>query len=221
MNWLDWLIIAVIALSTLQGLRHGLLVGVAKMAGLLAGLVVAYSYYRPVTDFLSAHWHLEKIMLPLTGPFLRFWQPVEDVVSPLAVPEKLMSGDYITKIVAYSVLEALTFLVLLLAAVWLVNAAGLILTRVADFSLLGPLNHLGGLIFGFLKGVLVVVIILALMNLFMGNYLITPGMAGLEGKAFKNSALLPYFKPFIDILNQTLAGIIPRNNILPGQVNSI
>jgi len=221
MNWLDWLIIVVLSLSTLQGLRHGLLIGVAKIAGLLAGLVVAYSYYRPLTDFLSARWHLEEIMLPLIRPFLNFWQPAADVVSPLTVPGKLVSSDYITRLVACSILEALTFLVLLLATVWLVNVAGHILTRVADFSFLGPLNHLGGLFFGFLKGVLVVMVILTLMNLLPGDHLVTPGTAGTGGKAYGNSVLIPYFKPFISIINQALPGIIPRNIILPGQFNSI
>lgn len=227
MNWLDWLIIAILAWSTFQGLRRGLLVSVAKMAGLLAGLAVAYSYYRPLADYLSIRWHLEELMLPLTGPLLKFWQPAADVINPLTVSGKQMSGDYVARLVAYSILEALTFLVLLMATVWLVNAGGRILTSFADFSLLGPLNHLGGLLFGLLKGLLFVMIILALLspfqqqNPFSSDRVVTPGTAAPQGKAFGESVLLPYFKPLINTLNKTFPGGMPGKNILPGPVNSI
>ncbi|OPX92045.1 MAG: Colicin V production protein [Pelotomaculum sp. PtaB.Bin013] len=227
MNWLDWLIIAVLAWSTFQGLRRGLLVSVAKMAGLLTGLVVAYSYYRPSTDYLSVRWHLEELMLPLTGPLLKFWQPAADVISPLALSGKQMSGDYVAGLIAYSILEALTFLALLTVTVWLVNAGGRILTSFADFSLLGPLNHLGGLLFGFLKGLLLVMIILALLSPFQqqspfsGDRVVTPGMAAPQGKAFGESALLTYFKPLINTFNKTFPGGTPGKNILPESFNSI
>jgi len=227
MNWLDWLIVAILAWSACQGLRRGLFISVAKTVGLLAGLAAAYFYHRPLADYLSARWHLEELMFPLTGPLLKFWQPAADVVSPFAAGKQL-SGDYLTRLVAGTILEALTFLALLAATVWLVNAAGLILTNFAGFSLFGPLNRLGGLLFGFLKGLLFVLIILALLspfqqqNPFSGGYRSIPETAVPQGKAFRDSALITYFNPLINVLNKTLPGGMPGKNILPsGPANSI
>lgn len=216
MNWLDWLIVMVILFSTLQGLRRGLLVGLAKITGLLAALFVAYTYYRPVANLMSERWQLENLVLSLVEPFLKYWQPAAEMVSPFAASEYL-TGNYLPRLVSYSILEALTFLGLLLITVWLVNAAGVFLTKIADVSFLGPLNHLGGLLFGFIKGVLLVVVIFTVVNLLPGGHPFTPGTSFPTGNALANSVLLPYFKPLISIIEPFLPGIIPRYNIMPEQ----
>lgn len=220
MNWLDWLIVIIIGLSTLQGLRRGLLAGVAKMAGLFVALYVAYTYYRPVTSLLSERWHFEEILLPLAGPLFKFWQPVE-AFNPFNPSGNLTAGDYVARFIALSLLEVLTFIALLLVTVWLVNLAGMLFTRIADISFLGPLNHLGGLLFGFLKGVLLVTVIVAVMNLLPGDRLLAPGSTGRAGSTLENSMLLPYFRPLLNIIEQSLPGIIPHKIISPEQIDSI
>ncbi len=53
MSWLDIAIIVAIAISTLIGLRIGLIKIVFSLAGLIAGIILAGRYYLPLAEQLS------------------------------------------------------------------------------------------------------------------------------------------------------------------------
>ena len=53
MNWLDIVIIVVIAIATLLGLRTGIIKAVLSMAGLVVGIILAGRYYAPISEQLS------------------------------------------------------------------------------------------------------------------------------------------------------------------------
>ncbi|OPY58834.1 MAG: Colicin V production protein [Pelotomaculum sp. PtaU1.Bin035] len=248
MNWLDWLIVSILVISALQGLRYGLFVSVAKLLGVLAGLAVAHSYYRPLAGYLSAQWHLDDKLLPMITPFFKFWLPVKNAVYQAIPSENLMFvwngpaaaqnlpgalgplspiGNSFANVFAFGILEAIAFLSLLLVTVWLVSIVGLIFTKIIDLSLLGPLNHLGGLLFGLTKGLLVVLIILTLISPFQRQDLISggksgeTGAAGPQGRAFQNSMLLPYFAPAFGIIEHLFQMGSLNSNEIPVLEKSI
>jgi uncharacterized protein YkwD len=53
LNWLDWIVLIVLALITLDGVRRGLLLGVLDLAAAAAGVVVAVILERPIGDWLA------------------------------------------------------------------------------------------------------------------------------------------------------------------------
>jgi len=53
MNWLDIVIIVAIAISTLIGLRTGIIKAVLSLAGLIVGVILAGRYYVPLSEQLS------------------------------------------------------------------------------------------------------------------------------------------------------------------------
>ena len=53
MSWLDIAIIVVIAISTLIGLKIGIIKIVFSLAGLIAGIILAGRYYLPLAEQLS------------------------------------------------------------------------------------------------------------------------------------------------------------------------
>ena len=53
MNWLDIVIIVVIAVFTFLGLRTGLIKAVLSLVGLIVGIVLAGRYYVPLSEQLS------------------------------------------------------------------------------------------------------------------------------------------------------------------------
>lgn len=229
MNWLDWFIITVLALSAIQGLRYGLVASVAKLAGILAGLWVAYNYYRPFAEYLSAQWSMEEKLMPLVDGLLKYWLPSKNAVPPALPPGKLISawapaanqlnplGETLGRMFSSMVLEALSFMILLLVTVWTVNLVGRLLTKVADITLMGPLNHLGGLFFGAAKGILVVMVVLTLMSPFQQPELLPGGRSGipdapsLRANSFQDSKLLPYFEPLFRAINRPLPGVPPQD----------
>ena len=53
MNWLDIVIIVVIVLLGILGLRQGIIKTAFGIAGLIAGIVLAGRYYKPLAEILS------------------------------------------------------------------------------------------------------------------------------------------------------------------------
>jgi uncharacterized membrane protein required for colicin V production len=219
-NWLDWLIIVIIALSAFQGLRRGLLASLAGLVGTLVGLFVAYNYYRPLEQYLVMNWNVGEKIKPLVMQLFKIWMPSQSIQS-VAQPGKLISaggaaagkmpniGDYLANSFTSVVLETFCFLALLLATTWVINLAGFVLTKVAQFSLLGMPNHLGGLLFGTARGLAVVVIILALLTPFQNAASLPnskPGAGTTQRRcsAFESSKLLPYFEPLFGAIGRQL-----------------
>lgn len=228
MNWLDWLIIAVLVLSSLHGLRSGFLASVAKLAGIIAGLWVAFTYHHSLAFYLSSRWNVDEKILSLVEGILKLWAPGGSALPPgfpaggqhatALNPSINMSNslsDYLAVAFAGWVLDALSFLVLLLAAAWMASLAGRILTEIAGLCFLGPFNRLGGILFGLLRGIAIVMIILMLLAPFqLPGFLpgISPeenGIPRLPSKAFTDSKLLPYFEPFFKAIGRPLPFISP------------
>jgi uncharacterized membrane protein required for colicin V production len=242
LNWLDLLIVAVLVFSAFQGFRCGLVSSVAKLAGLLVGFGVGITYNRDLAAYLNKQWGIEDKIMPLTEKVLRFLFPVKEAAGPaynaggtvspggLAAaqpsPYNMLYpyGESLVSSFAATILNAICFLALILATVWIVNLAGHLLTRIAKTSPLGPLNHIGGLIFGGFKGVIIVMILLALMSPFQRTGL-SPGNSGgaspRQGGTFSESKLLPYFSPFFNAMNRPLPGVTPLKKDQVNPVQSV
>ncbi len=223
LNWLDWLIIVILVFSTLRGWRLGLVASVARLAGILIGLVVAITYRRDLVEYLTTRWDLGEKILPFVTGLLKFWFPAAKPVPLFVSPGRLTAavpvepyqldriGGYLAGTIVAGVLEALSFLALLLAVVWAVNLAARLLTGITDICPLGLLNRLGGLFFGAARGLVAVIIVLALMlpfqqpNIVPGTRPENPGVNP-GGKAFAESKLLPYFNPFLEAIGRPVQG---------------
>lgn len=219
MNWLDWVIIFIVALSALQGLRFGLVTSVARLAGFIAGLVVAFSYYRPLAEYLTQHWKMTEIIMPAVREFLKLWLPAGEKLPPGLPEGKITSAQVIQNQInsiseqlagrlAGGVLEVLSFLVLLAATAWLINLAGLLVTKAVRISLLGPLDHLGGFFFGAVKGLIMVMLLVILISPFQrSDY--QPSHPLARGKTFQDSKLLPYLNPLFEAVGRPLPAAPP------------
>lgn len=219
MNWLDWLIIVILVLSAFKGLYRGLLASIAGLVAVLAGLYVAYTYYQSLAEYLVVKWAAGEKIRPLVEQLLERWAPAPGTVPGLEGDRLTYTGnligvqwqnaaDQLVNRFTGLVLEVVCFIALLLITIWVVNLAGFVLTKVAQFSLLSIPNHLGGLLFGVARGVVMVIIILALLTPFQNfaaYYRSQPGLPGepqKEDNAFSESILYPYFEPFLDATGQ-------------------
>ena len=120
MNWLDIVVIVVIAAITLAAFNAGLIREVVTLIAVVVGIVVAGALYSK----------LAKDVLVFIGD--------EDAA------------------------EAISYL-MLFGAVYLFGQIGAyVLKTGAALLMLGPLDHLGGAIFGFVKGVIVVQVLLVI-----------------------------------------------------------
>jgi uncharacterized membrane protein required for colicin V production len=232
--WLDWLIIAVLGFSAFQGFRCGLVSSVAKLAGILLGFGMGITYNRDLAAYLNKQWDIEDKILPLTDKTLKFFFPAKTAAAPalsaggeLAAaqlnPYSLLNpySDSLATSFTTVILNAICFLALIAITVWAVNLAGHVLTRIAKASPLGPLNHIGGLIFGGVKGIIIVMILLTLMSPFQRTDLLPGNSAGsspVGSGAFSKSKVLPYFAPLFKAMERPLPGVTP---LKPDQNNTL
>lgn len=242
MNWLDWLIVAVLGFSAFQGFRCGFVSSVAKLAGLLVGFGVGITYNHDLAAYLNKQWGIEDKIMPVTEKFLRFFFPAKEAAGPVysaggtVSPGGLVAaqlspynmlypyGESLGSSFAATVLNAICFLALIVATVWIVNFAGHLLTRIAKASPLGPLNHIGGLIFGGVKGIIVVMILLALMSPFQRTELLPGNSSGAspgQGGAFAKSKMLPCFSPLFNAIDRPLPGVTPLKKDQVNPVQSV
>ncbi len=217
MNWLDWLIMVILIFSAFQGLRRGLVLSVAKLAGLLLGFGLGITYYSDLAAYLNNHWQLNDKVAPLTGKIIEFFFPAK-LTGGSALNIFNSYGEYLAGSFTAVIINTICFLALLIITVWVVNLAGLILSKVADLSFLGPLNRVGGLFFGGVKGIIIVMIMLTLISPFQqlgmspDDQPRAPGVTqSIEGGAFSDSRMLPYFMPFFNAIDRPLPGPPPLN----------
>ena len=223
MNWLDWLIVAVLVFSAFQGLRRGLVLSVAKLAGVLLGFGLGITYYRDLAAYLNNQWQLNDKMMPLIAKMIEFFFPAKLTAGPALFagpapqinPYSMLNsyGEYLAGSFTAVIVNTICFLALVIITVWVVNLAGLILSKIADLSFLGPLNRVGGLFFGGVKGIIIVLIILTLISPFQQadllpqNFPQAPGgTPSNRGGVFSDSRMLPYFVPLFNAIDRPLPG---------------
>ncbi len=220
MNWLDWTLTIIIALSAWRGLKAGLIVSVAKLLGLLLGLAAAFTGYKDLAVYLDHQWHWgETISVFILERFPQTISGALDSITPgnLTVPgagaEQLLDGmvsDYAAiaaREMAGSVLELVSFIILALAVYILVNIMMRVISGAAAHSLLGPLDRLGGLVLGLFKGALVVIIAAALLNpVYPADAPAVETQNGFLSHAVTGSVILPYAQPAVDFLKLQFPG---------------
>jgi membrane protein required for colicin V production len=118
MNWLDIVVVIIIAAFTLAAFSSGLIREVITLVAAIVGIVVASLFY-------------------------------ENLATDVLVFEKNKEAA-----------EAISFLVLFGAVYLLGQIAAHVLKTGAALLMVGPLDHIGGAFFGFIKGLVVVQMLL-------------------------------------------------------------
>lgn len=141
-NWLDLLIIAVLVFSAIMGWRRGLVRQFFDVVAAVASYLVALRYGAQFVQLLD-------IYLPLFR-----WIPAW-LNTP--TPFGFVLGDIILRLLGF-------FLLFFLARLFFRMMATMAHT-LFSLPVLGTVNAVGGLLFGFLKGLLLVLILVAVVNL--------------------------------------------------------
>ena len=136
MNWLDLLIVGILAWTTFRAFSAGLIREVVSLLGLVAGIALAGAFY----DDLSTN--LEFVI-------------ADPTTRSLAAFAAIFIG---TSIAGYVI--------------------GAVLRTAAALLFLGPLDHIGGALFGLAKGLLLVQVALVVVSVFPAQPALTKAVAG-------------------------------------------
>ncbi|MDQ0284932.1 membrane protein required for colicin V production [Desulfofundulus luciae] len=184
--------------STWRGVQTGLVAGLARLCGLLVGLVLAREFQAPLATYLRQQWPLEQ--------WLNSW-----IASPAIglVPGPLSGWN---RYLAQGLLEVLSFVVILLVVARLIGWLGQLLAGAARFSFLGPVDRAGGLFLGIVRGIVAAAILLAVIFALQNA-----ASSWLPGEPFpwlaravESSRLVQFLTPVVEALQKLIPVFMAR-----------
>lgn len=186
MNWLDILFIVVIGWNSLVGFKTGIVVGLAKLLGVLTGLAAAFNFYQPLADAAIIKWSPKVWLQGFQG-----W------------------GESVSTIISSLFIEILSFIVIYVAVSKVVVILGILLSKMAKLMLLGPIDRVGGAVLGSVKGVLIVAILVAMIKTLQFPIIFIGGQESMWfSLALEKSLIVPYFTSAFDLFNVNFPGWI-------------
>ncbi len=228
---MDIVIVLILVWSVWKGFRTGLLTGAARFAGLIAGLASAFAYYEALAKYAEERWHLgtlildhfigpnfpfnpEKIIQSL--PSLQYFNnkitSYGDWVPRLSLEGKFQEiGDAFSRLLASGILEICSFVIIFLLVSQGIYILGIAASKLLFFSLIGLVDNLGGAIFGLVRGLLIVLILMALAVSLQWPLAITSGGTDPHWltDGLVHSRIAPYFLKVINLYKNDLPGFSP------------
>lgn len=165
MNWIDYGIIAILALGVISGLRKGLLMSVSSIICLLASIMVAKTYYKAVTIFLVENTSIEE---KITGflsekAFVKNMLPVPTGESTVFSVSKSFTSD-LNSFATVLIINAISMLIIFLAVRLILALAEGFLVGAFAMPGLREVNSIGGAVVGFVKNVIVIMLIFTIIT---------------------------------------------------------
>lgn len=150
MNWVDIVVIAIIALTTIVGLSRGLFESILSLVGTGLSIFIAIMVAKPVAKFLNS-------VIKLDDLFAKLLNNESGIIT-------IFGRDFtINKIAAFCtiIVSIIVVWILIKLAIWLLSR--LFDNATAKSSALSGLNRVLGLFFGIVKGAVIVAAGLALV----------------------------------------------------------
>lgn len=165
MNWIDYGIIAILALGVISGLRKGLLMSVSSIICLLASIMVAKTYYKAVTIFLVENTSIEE---KITGflsekAFVKNMLPAPTGESTVFSVSKSFTSD-LNSFATVLIINAISMLIIFLAVRLILALAEGFLVGAFEMPGLREVNSIGGAVVGFVKNVIVIMLIFTIIT---------------------------------------------------------
>ena len=196
MNWVDYAIIAVLAIGIISGMRKGLIMSISSIICLLASIMVAKTYYKAVTIFIVENTSLEE---KITG-FLSEKAFVRNMIlaptgdSAVFSISKNFTSD-LNAFITVLIINAISVLAIFLAARLILGLAEGLLAGAVEMPGLREVNRLGGAFVGLVKNVLIIMLIFTVITPASAIKPLAPLADGIEA-----STLAKYFYTYNFIL---------------------
>ena len=166
---IDLIVVAIVALSAILGYKKGLVkLGAKLFAGIIA-IILTFALYKPVANFIFENTNLrqdiEKAILEKTNSIVEnsennAQKMVNETINNKVMPEQ---AKEISKNAVY-VLSGIGLYIVLKIILSIVFS---LLNVIANLPILKQFNETGGLLYGILRGLLIVCIALLLTNVYI------------------------------------------------------
>ena len=166
---IDLIVVAIVVLSAILGYKKGLVkLGAKLFAGIIA-IILTFALYKPVANFIFENTNLrqdiEKAILEKTNSIVEnsennAQKMVNETINNKVMPEQ---AKEISKNAVY-VLSGIGLYIVLKIILSIVFS---LLNVIANLPILKQFNETGGLLYGILRGLLIVCIALLLTNVYI------------------------------------------------------
>lgn len=221
---MDVCVIIIIVITALKGLSIGLVLSFFNIAGYIVAGIIAKIYYPFVSKFIieNTNWFYRvqgfifKNMKYLARNDAQAGEGLQkNVFQMMNLPKTLenlfMKSDaftqynedamynintYISELVAKLILDLFSIIIIFIIAKIVLNILAGVLNGLASLPIINQFNSLGGLVFGALKGVIIVFIFAAVMipivSIFPNSSLVNSLQASSIAKSFYDYNILLY-----------------------------
>ncbi len=168
---LDLIVILVIALFTFIGYKQGLIKVAIKIASFFIAIIIALVLFKPVSTLVINNTTIDdKIENAIIEKITPEGMKPEDKVETQNLPSGIIknTNDSIKNIaetLTTKLIEICTILILYIVARIVLKFIAALATLIEKIPILKQFNKLGGTVYGLVKGVLIVYVILAIIYL--------------------------------------------------------
>lgn len=168
---LDLIVILVIALFTFIGYKQGLIKVAIKIASFFIAIIIALVLFKPVSTLVINNTTIDdKIENAIIEKITPEGMKPEDKVETQNLPSGIIknTNDSIKNIaetLTTKLIELCTILILYIVARIVLKFIAALATLIEKIPILKQFNKLGGTVYGLVKGVLIVYVILAIIYL--------------------------------------------------------
>lgn len=178
--WMDICLAAVLLLSAIDGFRKGILTTLAHFAGWLASIFIAVETYPLAARLISGNDKIygfinekisNKLMSDVGNSFtannlpesFKFPEAIEKLIS-----DSINSATGIIKETASGFIAKISINIISIIVIFIIIKIGLsifiaAIEKLSDFFVLKQFNRIAGLLAGFIKGILLIFILLAIL----------------------------------------------------------
>lgn len=165
---IDIVLVAIIVLSAFLGYKKGLVKLATKLFAGIIAIVVTIILYRPIAGIIinntTIDEKIESVIIENTTSFMNKNAQVPDVVTSQIKDEFLPEeARNIAKSVVYAITSIVLFVVIKIALSIIIA----LMDSVASLPILKQFNEVGGIVYGILRGIVIVCICVLLIGTFL------------------------------------------------------
>lgn len=165
MNWIDYGIIAILGYGVISGLRKGLVKSIYSIICLMASIMIAKTYYKALTVFLVENTAIEEKITSFLSEkaFVKNMLLSPSGESTVFSISSSFTND-LNSFATVLIINAISVLIIFLSVRFLLGIAESFLAGVAEVPGLREVNGIGGAIVGFVKNVIIIMLIFTIIT---------------------------------------------------------
>ena len=214
--FLDIVVVAILALNIILGYKKGLINVVFNILAFFIAIIITFILYKPVSNFIINNTEIDdKIKQTIienskkednsdnekTESSNIIQKYVEDSIKNAEEDAKEKTIELVANTISIRGVEILTGILLFIVTRLILIVLGFITKFVANLPLIKQFNEIGGVLYGLLKGLLIIYIILTIMF-----FVVSINQKGIISETIENSYITKILYDNNIIVNYCLLG---------------